>query len=139
MSVATVDDVKGRSLRPLVPAEEEWLVETLPDVWAMVVNDLPDIQSRIDGPPADANLQRLAVQVQVAAVLRVLRNPDGVLEESGDDYRRRLDAAVSTGQLYVSASEIERLRGSSGSSSAAFTISPWAGRPSREPDWWHPL
>jgi hypothetical protein len=57
-------------------------------------------------------------------VLRVLSNPDGKLEEEGDDYRYRLDAARSTGALYVSDAELALLGAGDDQSDGAFTIKP---------------
>ena len=42
-------------------------------------------------------------------VLRVLRNPNGVRQESIDDYTWIRDNAVSAGLLYVADDEVENL------------------------------
>lgn len=135
MSIATTDDVTARSLRALTDVELMWATTALEDVEAMLETRIPDLLTRAEiGTP----FHRLVIQVEAAAVLRVLRNPDGVLEESGDDYRRRLDAAVSTGQLYISEAEFARLATTTtgAAPSQAFTITPFAGYSVEQPDPW---
>jgi hypothetical protein len=48
---------------------------------------------------------QLVIQTQCAMVLRVLANPDGILEESGTTTPAVLDASVSTGALYLTDAE----------------------------------
>jgi hypothetical protein len=87
--------------------ERVWAGEKLEDAYAQLVAARPisPCPPQSDMAVPDGFL-RLVMQVQCAMVLRVLNNPDGVLEESGDDYTRRLDATVSTGELYATDSEI---------------------------------
>jgi hypothetical protein len=66
----------------------------------------------------------LLIQVQCAMVLRVLNNPDGKYEESGDDYSYKRDSAVSTGALYLSDAEALLLGVGDSDSDGAWTIRP---------------
>lgn len=50
-----------------------------------------------------AELAKIAV---VNAVRRVLRNPDGLLQEQIDDYTWRRDSAVSAGSLYIDPADL---------------------------------
>lgn len=69
---------------------------------------LPDLVARIDS--GDLAVESV-VDVIAAAALRVLRNPEGVEEQSGaiDDYRESWKHADATQDLYFTAAEIRRL------------------------------
>lgn len=138
-SPAAVSDVESRSLRALSDIEKTWAETALEDAFSQIVQQVPGVTARLDNV-ADDSFRRLVVQIQSAMVLRVLRNPDGVLETSIDDFRRRLDAAVSSGALYLSDAERGLLASSSGqaTTSSSFTIRPWAGATRRQPDTWVP-
>jgi hypothetical protein len=117
---ATAEDLSGRSLRTLTAQESTVGSKLLEDAWTIIVSRVPGAEARLSDPV----FASLITQVQCAMVLRVLRNPEGKLEEQGDDYRYRLDAAVSTGALYLSDSEVAMLAPVGASSSGAFTIRP---------------
>jgi len=95
----------------------------LDDAYNAIVARVPSVATRLDGTQPEA-LQKLLVQVECAMVLRVLNNPDGKLEESGDDYSYRLDAARSTGALYVSDAEVALLSAGDAVAGGSFTIRP---------------
>ncbi|OOB91193.1 hypothetical protein [Rathayibacter sp. VKM Ac-2630] len=107
-------------MRTLTEQEQTVGSKLLGDAWAIIVSRVPGAETRL----ADPVFTSLATQVQCSMVLRVLRNPEGKLEEQGDDYRYRLDAAVSTGALYLSDAEFAMLTPSGVASSGAFTIRP---------------
>lgn len=134
-SPATANDLANRSLRTL--STQELIVGSvlLDDAWNVIVSKVPSVGTRLDATPADLIFRALVVQVQCAMVLRVLNNPDGKLEEAGDDYRYRLDQAVSTGALYLSDAEASLLGTGDGTSDGAFTIKP-AGLTPDVPDLW---
>lgn len=128
LSPATRTDLSNRSLRPLTEPELAVGETLLDDAWSIIVSARPSVETRVEeGTPA---FVRLVVQVQCAMVLRVLSNPDGKLEESVDDYRYRLDQAVSTGALYLADGELVRLAAGDSNSDGAFTIDtrPFVGR-----------
>lgn len=58
----------------------------------------------------DEQTGRTFTRIVANMVIRVLRNPDGYLTETIDDYTYRRDAAVSAGSLYVTPAEVEQLR-----------------------------
>lgn len=142
-SPATVTDLSNRSLRTLSPQElavGEFLLE---DAWNILVSSRPSVATRLDALPEDLAFRALVVQIQCAMVLRVLANPDGKYEESGDDYSYKRDQAVSTGALYLSDAESALIGAGDDQSDGAFTIRPsgwtrgngyWSG-----PDTWVPL
>lgn len=121
---ATINDLTSRSLRTLTTRELEVGPFLIDDAWAIIINARPSVATRLDASPYDAALASLVVQIECAMVLRVLNNPDGKLEEQGDDYRYRLDQAVSTGALYLSDAELARLSAGDDVSDGAFTITP---------------
>jgi hypothetical protein len=119
---ASADDLIARSLRPLSALEVAWGETRLEDAFDEVVSKIASVETRLDAIPVDNRFQRVVIRVLCDMVLRVLGNPDGKLEEQGDDYRYRLDAAVSSGALYVSDAELELLGNAEGVSENAFTI-----------------
>ena len=140
VSPATVTDVESRSLRALSAVEQAWAGVALEDAFTQIVQQVPGVDTRLSAEPVDASFTRLVVQVQAAMVLRVLKNPEGVLEHSIDDFRTRLDAAVSSGALYLSNAERVLLSSAAGdvSSAASFSIRPWTGVQRAQPDPWVP-
>lgn len=106
-NTATADDLGRRLLRPLTDAETGWAPTALDDAFRRIMVEVPAVRGRLDDPTLDPSdpLPLVVVQVQCDMVRRVLVNPDGILEEATDDYTKRLDAAVSTGALYVSDAE----------------------------------
>lgn len=124
VSPATATDLTNRSLRAL--SERELVVggQLLADAFAVLVAHKPNLDARLDGN-TEPNLAGLVKQVQCAMVLRVLNNPSGKLEEAVDDYRYRLDAAVSSGALYVSDAELALIGDGPGTSAGgAWSIRP---------------
>lgn len=101
----TTDDIVSR-FRLLKPNEEGFIDE--------VIADAQDI---LEGKAEEAGItvlassrQRAYVRTVASMVIRVLRNPDGYLTETIDDYTYRRDSAVSAGVLYASDDEIAGLR-----------------------------
>lgn len=99
---ATVADIEAR-WRPLTPAEEINAGAFLEDAWWMLLGRRPTLEAdMLAVTVATGNV----VRVLASMVLRVLRNPEGKLEESIDDYRYRRDSLVSSGLLHVTADEL---------------------------------
>jgi hypothetical protein len=121
-SPASVTDLVRRSLRPLTDIEQTWAATRLDDAYTQIVALRPTVDSRLESNTVPDAFVRLVVQVQCAMVLRVLNNPDGVLEESGDDYTRRLDALVSTGELKATDAELKMLSAFDATGDEAFTV-----------------
>lgn len=119
---ASVTDLTARSLRTLTDIEQQVGTTLLGDAWTILTSSLPSLSSRLDTDTGA--LSALVVQVECAMVLRVLNNPDGMLQQSVDDYTMRLDASRSTGSLYMSDLERSLLVDSGGPSDGAFTIRP---------------
>lgn len=138
-SPAVIEDLTARSFRPLTEAEETVGSTLLEDAWTLIVSQRPRAETRVDS--GDYGFRNLVVQVQCAMVLRVLRNPDGKLEEQIDDYRYRRDSATSTGVLYLTDAELALLGAGDSGSDGAWTIRSTADQRAgwwASPDTWVP-
>lgn len=99
---ATVADLEAR-WRPLTTQETTNAEALLDDAWAILLMRRPNLEADI---AAETVSEANVIRVVCAMVLRVLRNPDGKLEEAIDDYRYRRDSSLSGGLLYVSSDEL---------------------------------
>lgn len=71
----------------------------------------------------NSRLSRQYTRIVAQMVIRVLRNPDGLLQYTTDDFTARLDKVVSGGMLYVSDDELETMRpASSRRRAGAFSV-----------------
>lgn len=128
---ATTADVAAR-WRPLSAAESTVAAALLADASAILRARAPSIDDRLTEATLDPALPR---SVAVQMVLRVLRNPDGLVSEQIDDYGiRRADSAA--GSLTVTDDELALLTEAPGSG-AAFTVYPayTPGWGSTDDDW----
>jgi hypothetical protein len=133
---ATVDDLVKRSLRPLSDDEKRVGGQWLEDAWAIMTTQKPFVAEKV---ATDTPYRGLVVQILCAMVIRVLNNPDGKYQESGDDYSYSRDSAVSTGALYISDSELGLIGDTDGVGSGAFTIKPAGWFVRSQPDPWSPM
>lgn len=124
---ATVADIESR-WRPLSTQETTNAQTFLDDAWVMLKRRMAvtgvDIEAEI---ATDADLSADVVRVLCAAVLRVLKNPDGKRQESIDDYSWTRDEAVSAGLLYLDDGDLDGLIPGAGTKGRAFTVDPLAG------------
>lgn len=102
----SVDDIAKR-WRPLQPDEIPIAQQVIRDAQDIVEDDL--IEAGVAEPPSSDRWRRAYVRVVATMAVRVLKNPDGLLTETIDDYTYRRDSAVSAGALYVSADELADL------------------------------
>lgn len=99
---ATIADLEAR-WRTLTADETGRAVAYLADAWWMLLGRRPNLEADITaGTVSVGNV----VRVVSAMVLRVMSNPDGLLEEQIDDYRYRRDSLVASGALHVTADEM---------------------------------
>jgi len=102
---ATLDDVVER-FRPLSDAEQVNASAFLDDAWFLLTGRRPTLEADLGaGLVSLGNARRVIASM----VVRVLRNPDGKLEESIDDYRYRRDSLISSGVLNVTEDELADL------------------------------
>lgn len=99
-------DVESTFERPLTTDELRVVQPWLNQAWTILTLTVPGVDTRmVTGTlPRDA-----VVQVLVAMVERKLRNPDGLRSWNGDDYQETVDSALSSGQIYPTTDEINRL------------------------------
>ena len=84
----------------------------------------PGLDARLVGNP---DLALVVSGIAVDAVLRVMQNPDGKIQESIDDYTFRRADAVADGVLYLTPAEAAQLVPTGGAAArGAFTIRPGA-------------
>ncbi|WP_144795700.1 hypothetical protein [Microbacterium paludicola] len=117
--IAGIERLEAAFERPLVETAElkertaasQWL----DDAWGIVQDEIPGVVRRMDLDESDpSHLRKESVaRVMVAMVIRVLRNPDARRQLGEDTFQETVDAAVSTGQLYISETERGRLLASS--------------------------
>jgi hypothetical protein len=100
---AKTTDVVARFYRPLTAHEVTVVPTLLDDAWSALVTRRPTLEADLTaGTITQANV----IRVLSAAVGRVLSNPQGLLEETIDDYHYRRDALVSSGALQLTDSEL---------------------------------
>lgn len=119
MNPVSITDLEVR-WRTLTTTERSTAQALLDDAWAVLTLRLPTLEQRHAANQIPA---AVVVSVVTAMVLRVLRNPDGKVQESIDDYSYRRADGLAEGALYVSASELALLRGSVGASRRSVPLS----------------
>lgn len=128
---ATPSDVAAR-WRPLSAAEVTVATALLGDASAMMRARVATLDDRIGDGDLDATL---ATAVCVQMVLRVLRNPDGLVSEQIDDYGVRRTDTAADGSLRITREELDLLT-ESASSGVAFTVYPgWQPGWGASEDW----
>lgn len=113
--IADVARLEAAFERPLVETtglkERSAASQWLDDAWGIVQDEIPGVVRRMaldTGDPSHLRKESVA-RVMVAMVIRVLRNPDARRQLGEDTYQETVDAAVSSGQLYISETERGRL------------------------------
>lgn len=99
---ASTSDLADR-WRPLSSQEETNGEVFLDDAWRMLRRKVEGIDDLIEDDP---DFEGEVVRILCAAVLRVMKNPDGKRQESIDDYSWTRDQALSAGLLYFTADEL---------------------------------
>lgn len=129
---ATPADVQARWIGHTLSAGEEATAQVyLDDGWRTLRREVADLETRM---ATDSDLTAEAVRVLAAAVLRVMKNPDGHKSEtrSIDDASRSwtLDVSRATGELYFTDDELACLREPSDLRGKAFSLMPaWTPDP----------
>lgn len=110
VSVAQTDIEKV--WRPLT-ANEAALIPGLSNrAWLRILARFPDIEvNTAPVPPAVDPLVSvdLVADVMASMIVRVLKNPDSVRSDSVDGDTTTLDAAISSGEMYLTAEEVALL------------------------------
>ena len=99
---ATIADIEAR-WRPLSTQEAINAEAYLGDAWWLLQGRRPTLDADLTaGTVTEGNV----VRIVTAMVLRILKNPDGKVEESIDDYRYRRDSLMASGLLSVTDDEL---------------------------------
>lgn len=90
---------------------------------------IPDLQARIDAEadlvPPSTSLLEDAIDVTVAMVTRKFRNPEGIRQRNvttGPFSEQQTYGGETPGELSMLASEVDKLAGSTGSGTQAFSV-----------------
>ncbi len=110
--------------RPLTDAEAVVAATRIGAASRLLRRLVPSVDDRVDSGDLDADL---VSDVVAEAVIRVMKNPDGIRQVSYDDYSETRDREVSAGLLQFLDSELALLQPAD-RPSGAFTISPYGGR-----------
>ena len=98
MAYATDADVAVRWARTLTPEEIALVNARLGDVERRIKRRVPDLESKITAGTVDVED---VIQVEADAVLRLVRNPEGYIQESDGDYSYMLSSQNSAGKLQI--------------------------------------
>jgi len=119
MNPVTVDDVAQR-WRPLTQPEVVVAGTKIADAWAVLQIRVPGVSDRLDAGTLDPGLVRLVI---AEAVIAVMQNPEGYVEEAIDDWRGRRDKAPAGSRIHFSDDALALLADGS-PSPRAFSIAP---------------
>ncbi|MWV50067.1 hypothetical protein GRS96_12385 [Rathayibacter sp. VKM Ac-2803] len=108
---ADIEDVKDRIERPLLPEEIRAATKLVEDAWGILHDEIPALEHRLamtgDAP---ARLKPDSIKRTIGhMVARVVRNFEGLRSWGEDTYQETIDAVLSSGQLYLTDVERNRL------------------------------
>lgn len=99
----TLDRVVA-SYEGLIPEQKfDWVNQKIDEAVRELLSIIPDIPDRIDAGTLDPDL--VADKV-VASVLRVVRNPTGIDQETEGDYSYRMRNTVASGDIWYQEKEL---------------------------------
>lgn len=98
MAYATTADVEARLGRPLDDAEEVIANSRLNDAELILRVAIPDLDDRVAASPT---YEQTVIMVEADMVIRLLKNPDGFIQESDGNYSYMRSQALATGRLQV--------------------------------------
>lgn len=102
MGLATFEDVQNRFHRELEP-EDRRLIETrLHDAEIKIRRKIQDLDFQLAEDPL---LEDTVVRICAEAVLRLIRNPDGYVQETDGDYTYMRQQRLEEGKLTITAEE----------------------------------
>lgn len=129
MEYATVEDVEMRIGRELSDSERGLAASLLGDALLIIYARCPDLDERVDSGEISADVVRM---IQANMVVRVLRNPEGIRQETDGDYSYTIAASTPVGEgLSLTRQELSMLCG--GGTIGSFR--PTLPVPGRAP-WW---
>ncbi|GAA1940399.1 Gp19/Gp15/Gp42 family protein [Amycolatopsis minnesotensis] len=132
MALATVGDVSARLGRDLSPDEATQVSTLLGDAELLIKTRIPDLLARVAAGTIDS---AVVIMIEANMVARVVRNPDGYVQETDGNYSYQVSTAVASGRLSVLDDEWSWL----GITRGVFLLVPKVNIPWRdqtEPRWW---
>lgn len=98
MAYASFEDVQLRFFRELTPEERPLVEQRLADAENKIRRKIKDLDTRIIDDPAYEDLVR---QICADAVIRLVRNPEGYIQETDGNYTYQLSQASADGRLTI--------------------------------------
>lgn len=98
MALATFEDVQLRFYRELTEDEVPLVEQRLSDAENRIRRRIPDFDTRLIGEPG---FRETVVQVCSDAVIRLVRNPEGYVQETDGNYTYMLSQASADGRLTI--------------------------------------
>ncbi|MDV6310276.1 Gp19/Gp15/Gp42 family protein [Gordonia amicalis] len=95
---ASATDVRTLLARELTTEETALVERRLEQVERMILRKIPDLSIQIDNELLDADD---VVDIEAEAVCRVLRNPEGLLQEQDGSYGYRLNPDAADNSLRI--------------------------------------
>ena len=102
----TLDQVTASYEGTIASQKFDWVNQKIDEAVRELLAIIPDIPNRIDAGALDPEL--VADKV-IAAVLRVVRNPTGIDQETEGDYSYRLRNTVASGDIWYQEKELTAL------------------------------
>ncbi|MBB2992141.1 hypothetical protein FHR72_003637 [Mycolicibacterium iranicum] len=106
MAYATAEDVVELWAREPEPEVKALIERRLAQVERMIIRRIPDLAARIEDSHLDV---ADVIDIEAEAVLRVIRNPEGLQAENDGNYGYQLSRAAADNRLRLLADEWERL------------------------------
>lgn len=98
MAYATFEDVEVRFFRPLTEEEQPLVEQRLQDAENKIRRRIPDLDSKIVDDP---DFESVVIQVCCDAVIRLVRNPEGYIQETDGNYAYQLSMYNADGRLTI--------------------------------------
>lgn len=98
MAVATFEDVAVRFYRPLTKEEQPLVEQRLQDAENKIRRRVRNFDVRV---LEDPEFESVVVQVCCDAVIRLVRNPEGYVEETDGNYSYQLSQGYADGRLTI--------------------------------------
>lgn len=98
MSYATFEDVEVRFFRDLLPEERDLVEARLDDAEGKIRSRIRNLDQKVLENPDYLNT---VVRVCVDAVIRLIRNPEGFVQETDGNYTYMLSASSADGRLTI--------------------------------------
>lgn len=106
MTYAAASDVSALLARELTTEETALVERRLAQVERMILRRIPDLLEQIDAEEID---QADVIDVEAEAVLRLVRNPDGIYSETDGSYTYTKSAEAADSSLRILPSEWQLL------------------------------